>query len=46
MQRAEWCFDDYVIMQKLYKGYASEGEGHQQQQQVAVQCMESHSSCA
>jgi hypothetical protein len=35
MQRAEWCFDDYVIMQKLYKGYASEGE--QQQRTAAVQ---------
>jgi hypothetical protein len=26
MQRAEWCLDDYVITDKLYKGYASMGE--------------------
>ncbi len=26
MQRAEWCLDDYVIMEKLYTGYASVGE--------------------
>jgi hypothetical protein len=26
MQRAEWCLDDYIVMEKLYKGYASVGE--------------------
>lgn len=26
MQRAEWCLDDYIITDKLYKGYASMGE--------------------
>lgn len=26
MQRNEWCLDDYVITDKLYKGYASMGE--------------------
>lgn len=26
MQRTEWCLDDYVITDKLYKGYASMGE--------------------
>jgi hypothetical protein len=25
MQRAEWCLDDYIITDKLYKGYASMG---------------------
>lgn len=26
MQRSEWCLDDYIITDKLYKGYASMGE--------------------
>lgn len=26
MQRVEWCLDDYIITDKLYKGYASMGE--------------------
>jgi hypothetical protein len=26
MQRKEWCLEDYVITDKLYKGYASMGE--------------------
>jgi serine/threonine protein kinase len=25
MQRAEWCMDDFIVMEKLYKGYASVG---------------------
>jgi hypothetical protein len=26
MHRKEWCLDDYIITDKLYKGYASMGE--------------------
>lgn len=26
MQRTEWCLDDYIITDKLYKGYASMGK--------------------
>jgi len=39
MQRAEWCLDDYVVMDKLYTGYASVGEctgwlAHQMSQKI------------
>jgi hypothetical protein len=26
MQRSEWCLDDYIVMDKLYTGYASVGK--------------------
>jgi hypothetical protein len=26
MQRTEWCLDDFIVLEKLYKGYASVGE--------------------
>jgi hypothetical protein len=26
MHRKEWCLEDYIITDKLYKGYASMGE--------------------
>ncbi len=25
MQRSEWCLDDYILQEKIYKGYASNG---------------------
>lgn len=30
MHRKEWCLNDYIITDKLYKGYASMGEPGQQ----------------